>query len=649
MRGAIGTAAALLALAVPAPAMAGERDEGAGAFAPLPRATWSAAQWLLPPVPDAMEAAEHHDLLDASPKREFTVAPPDLAAHLGKGPDGGPGVAHHAGARPVSDPPFAVPSGIQRSIGQSTFEPSLGITSDGSIFYIAIDESGAVPGAIILRSSDEGATWKRLQRGDPNGETPTEDPLIYVDPRTNRLFDFELTLPCSFIYFSDDLGKTFSNGLACNHADHQTLFAGPAPKGGAEPSGYPNVVYYCAIDGGASAAGGVTGCSKSLDGGVIWQRTLTPPYVSDGSRGGGSLGIPGFCYGATGHGRVGPDGTVYLPRGFCNQPFLAISHDEGDTWKLVQVSDKGINVGTSAGVGIEEHEARVAIDPAGNVYYFWIARDHLPYLTVSRDGGEHFAKPMMVAPPGVNEAWGPALDAGDTGRVAFSYLATTNSPGGPFCATTTPTSCRTADGSEGKPESAYAHTTWSGYIGETVDALAADPVFYTAPVNDPRDPLTRGVCGSVQCEPTHEFHGVSIAPDGTPWASFADGCDADEADGCGGSIGIVGRLVGGPPLHGTLAEQRPQVTAPPSTPPAPACTPRRRLTVVLRDPRRAHIRSVRATLGGRAVRVRRHGRRRVATLDLGRYAAGRTVTLRLTIRTSAGRRYVTVRRYRLCS
>lgn len=640
---------ALLALALPAQTL-GDADARAGAFGPLPPATWSAAQWLLPAPPAVLEVAERREILETRPRAVRAAAP----AGLGAGPDGGPGVAHHAGALPVHDPPTPVPSGIQRSIGHSTYEPTIAVTSDGSVFFLAVDWSREAPQAMILRSRDDAATWQVLPRGDPDGLTPTEDPLIYVDPRTDRLFDFELTLPCSRVFISDDRGTTFTNGLACNHVDHQTLFAGPPPEGGAKPSGYPNVVYYCAIDGGEGPASSVTACSKSLDGGLTYQRTLTPPYVSDGTRGGGSLGIPGYCTGATGHGRVGPDGTIYLPRGVCDQPFLAISRDEGDSWRLVQVSGLGMQVGTSAGVGVEEHEARVAIDPAGNVYYFWIARDHLPYLAVSRDGGAHFGKPLMVAPPGVDEAWGPALDAGDTGRIAFSYLATTNSPGGPFCTTTTPTSCRTADGSEGKPASAYANTTWNGYIGETVDALAADPVFYTAPVNDPSAPLTRGVCGSVQCGPTHEFHGLSIAPDGTPWASFAGGCESDPADGCRGSIGIggvgiAGRLIGGPPLRGTLADQRPPVAAPPSTSPAPACTPRRRLQVVLRAPRRGRIAAVRVTLQGHPVRVRRRARRRVASVNLARFAPGRTVTLRIVARTTTGRRFTTVRRYRLCA
>jgi hypothetical protein len=622
-------------------ARAGERDADAvpAAFASLPRATWSGAERLraLPVL------ALHPHVLEAGHDDALRNALAQAAPGVGEGADGGLSVAHHAGARPAVDPPYTLPSGADRSVGAPAFEPSIGVTSNGDIFFLALLPSNGLSNAQIRRSTDDGRTWKTLPRGLSDGGWPTEDPLIYVDPATDRLFDFELTLPCSAVFVSDDRGGTFSMHLACNHADHQTLFAGPPPAGGAKPNGYRNVVYYCAIDGGASVAAGITACSRSLDGGTTWQRTLRPAYVSDGSRGGGSLGIPGFCYGATGHGRVGPDGTVYLPRGFCDQPFLAISHDEGDTWEHVQVSDLGMQTGSSAGVGLEEHEARVAIDPAGNVYYFWIAVNRLPYLAISRDGGRHFGKPMMVAPPGVNEAWGPAIDAGDTGRVAFSYLATTHSPGPPFCTRTTLTSCTDADGSPGRPDSAYASVGWNGYIGETVDALSADPTFYTAPVNDPRDPYTRGVCGSIQCEPTHEFHGISVRSDGTAWASFSDGCTANPADGCDGSMGVVGTLLGGPPLRGTLAEQQPRVA------PRRACVARAKaLRVVVRPPRRARLRAVRVTVGGRAVRAKKRGESFVALVDLRRYAGGRRVTVRIVSRTSAGRRYETVRRYRVC-
>jgi len=66
---------------------------------------------------------------------------------------------------------------------------------------------------------------------------------------------------------SDDGGDSFENGAVCNHTDHQNLFAGPPPPGGLRPVGYPNVVYYCAIDCGALAEfGTMTACSRSLAG-----------------------------------------------------------------------------------------------------------------------------------------------------------------------------------------------------------------------------------------------------------------------------------------------------------------------------------------------------------------------------------------------
>src|SRR5207247_1572816 len=68
----------------------------------------------------------------------------------------------------------------------------------------------------------------------------------------------------------------------------------------------------------------------------------------------------------------------------------------------------------------------------GNVYYFWIAHDRLPYLAVSRDGGKHWSKPVMVGPPNLEEAALPTMDIGAEGNVAMTYMGSTNSPGPPF-------------------------------------------------------------------------------------------------------------------------------------------------------------------------------------------------------------------------
>ena len=69
------------------------------------------------------------------------------------------------------------------------------------------------------------------------------------------------------------------------------------------------------------------------------------------------------------------------------------------------------------------------MDRKGNIYYTWIARNRLPYLAISRDKGKTWSKPMMIAPPKVTEANPPAMDIGDTGKIAIVYMGTQNARG----------------------------------------------------------------------------------------------------------------------------------------------------------------------------------------------------------------------------
>jgi hypothetical protein len=120
---------------------------------------------------------------------------------------------------------------------------------------------------------------------------------------------------------------------------------------------------------------------------------------------------------------------VYLPRGWCGQPWLAISHDEGATWERVQVASNGTPVTAD---GLLDHEAAVVADAHRHVFYFWLGHDRLPYLAVSGDGGKTWGSPKPAAPPGVKEAWGPAMALAPNGTLAFAYYASTSSPGPPF-------------------------------------------------------------------------------------------------------------------------------------------------------------------------------------------------------------------------
>ena len=457
---------------------------------------------------------------------------PAAAARGGDG-SGGKAVAHKADFRkaPASARRHAPDAKLYR-LGVDAGEPTLGLTKNNDIFYTAIQTNTRVE---IMRSQNEGKKWEIVSPkiGNRNAQLLTLDPYVWVDPYTDRVFTIDLTVACAYMSYSDDRGESWiTNPLACGRPvnDHQTLFSGPPAV--SPTVGYPNVVYYCWNDVGSSS------CSKSLDGGLTFHPTGSPAFAGTSTEGEDQSG-PRTCGGLHGHGHVGDDGTLYLPRGYCGQPYLAISKDEGQTWDRVQVAE----------IGIEGHEASVSTDKKGNIYYTWVAPNRLPYLSVSKNGGRNWSKPLMVGPPGLTEANLPSLDAGDPGKIAITYMGSENSPfkpnkeddGGECTALTT---CGGDD--------AYKRTTWNGYMTISANALDKDPLFYTSTVNDKKDPLKRGECGPGRCgTAVYDFIDIVIGPKGDVWGAYVDACITMCSTTPGSDMGadaVVGRLVGGPKL-----------------------------------------------------------------------------------------------------
>lgn len=450
-------------------------------------------------------------------------------------PSGGPGYVHRAGRLLAGT---RAPRAVTHPVGYSALEPTIGIDEQGRIFYAAaaFDVAGALASPDVLRSLDGGRTWEDVspKAAMVNSHPVTLDPYVYLDRASGRVFNIDLTVACSYLSFSDDLGDTWtSNPLACGRPvnDHQTLFSGPPVT--STPNGYDNVVYYCFNDVASST------CSKSLDGGITFAPTGAPAFVGlePGSDDPGFFGVNGLCGGLHGHGAVGPDGTVYLPREYCGRPLLAISRDEGASWAQIQVSDIPSPSQPTEGA---PHPS-VAVDDAGNVYYLWIGqRDRLPYLAVSRDGGQTFGKPIAAGPPVLEEANLPQIDAAGRGHIAFSYYGSTDSPY---------SRCKKNDG--GCSANDYRTTTWNGYITVSADALAPQPTFYSATINPPADPLVRGMCGPGRCQMVFDFIDVVIGPDGYAYAPFVDSCTGTCVDNLGraGSDGLLAKLVGAPRLR----------------------------------------------------------------------------------------------------
>ena len=395
-------------------------------------------------------------------------------------------IVHGAGARKTID---MLPRATAGRVGATAFEPTLGITSDGTILfqgahYPSSDPVGPFGNIIpdVFRSEDRGAKWSYASPtlGDQSTHRATADPYIHVDDDTDRVFtvDWVRGTYCSQLSHSDDGGETWTmTRLGCGGSDHQHVVTGPPAV--SPTIDYPNVVYLCA----QSIPSAI--CSKSLDGGSTFVNTGSLPFLE--------ISDILDCGRLTGHSAVGPDGTLYVPTA-CDKPYLAVSRDEGATWETVVVSDASTN---------GHHETAVGVDRKGRVYYFWMQEDRLPYLAISTDGGRSFARVIAVAPPLLTEASLPALAVSDTGTVAAAYMGSTDS-----------------QGSEGD----HGEATWSGYITLTRNALAARPTFYSARFGDRRDPFAIGECGPRRCHAAYDFIDVQLHGD-SAWASFVDGCE----------------------------------------------------------------------------------------------------------------------------
>lgn len=404
--------------------------------------------------------------------------------------------------------------GTYYSIGTTTFEPTIGVTSTGAIFMpslkrvidpanLRVDES-----THVIRSLDQGQNWTDVgpfigptdQRQVPN----SNDPYLYVDPWTDRVINFDMCLPLAAFCFeySDDDGETWllqtiSTG-GSTALDHQSLASAPATE--ATPTVlYPNVLSWC-VNRGPQNVG--PWCSSSFDGGISWT-ALVPGYP---------LGTP-QCSGLHGHLVGAPDGAFYRGNPSCAGPAVYRSDDGGLTWTEHRIPTE---------VGVRGHEIATAVDEENNVYAFWIGSDGLPYLAASQDRAATWSGPWQVGAAHVTATGFPTIAAGGPGSVAFAYIGTD-----------------VEGGYEGDAEA----MDWTGYIGISVDALADQPMVASVPVNAPDDPLdAERACGAMRCGGFGDFIDITIDSEGRPWAALAHNGHGD--------AGIVGTLAHGPSLRG---------------------------------------------------------------------------------------------------
>ncbi len=400
-----------------------------------------------------------------------------------------------------------------RVINSRTSESAtVAVLRSGRILYAPlVDNSYPAPlddrgPALIAASDDRFVHWRKVVPGDTNHILDVP-PWMSVDPQTQRIW-FASVLPglCGAeISWSDDGGHSWQTNPAvgCPAMGSERVLEGRAPPGGAKPVEYPHVVYYCANISDLSTS--TLPCYRSLDGGHTF--AFTGSFPDPPPKPGCDAKHPARP------GAVGADGYLYFPVYRCGELSVAVSRDEGATWGWVHVATNNVQ---------DLYTTSVATDPAGNVYLAWIAGSSKgppssnaisgkgrPVLSISRNHGHTWSRPVRVGPPHVDDAEFIAITSRRTGQLAISYLANTN--GGPLL---------------------------DGWLSVTNEALKRHGVWSAASLNNPRTPLINandsGTFGDRLFFTTDAF-----APNGDPWAAFH--C-AKTAACRGKRIGVVGRL-----------------------------------------------------------------------------------------------------------
>jgi hypothetical protein len=424
-------------------------------------------------------------------------------------------VAHRPGAVRLAHQPARAPIPCLTTAGITTDSAPVAVTRKGTVLYapIAAVRPGSVPPPAnialptgVARTVNGGARWRTvLPVDDPADEASQHSgliPWLYADRTTGRIWYATPLLSggvCgAMISYSDDEGVTWRDNdhVGCPGQGGMSVFEGPAPARSARPVGYRHVVYYCAnlLDGGSH----LMHCYRSLNGGSSFEHvkgfpnSSTPPPSC-----GAGLDAP------RGRG-VAPDGTIYMVVDRCDEGVgLAQSRDEGDTWRQTPLSSTVV-----ANLPITS----LAIDRTGTLYVAWTRADDLrPYLTISRDHGATWSRPVMVAAPGVDQidprTLAVAVDR--PGHVAIAY--------------------------SGSPDKG---ATYNGYLAESEHARGSRALWWSAAVNDPTHPLSKGP-PSVLYGDREWFSTVAFGVDGTPWAGFhcvrTDLCPRNR-------VGMVGRL-----------------------------------------------------------------------------------------------------------
>jgi hypothetical protein len=562
-------------------------------------------------------------------------------------PDG----AAAADAGPAFAPPFAIQAPASFGFGDSNgTEPRLAV--DGANVYVIASPSPDDGHAVVWRSADRGASFRRGAAELPGQMAPSTDVDI-VRTATHRLVAIEEDAQTSQMIvtgYSDDGGSSWkrSTGTAIADQDRPWLAVGPNDPHTHQPTVYlawhnlftgvlapHNMFVQTSRDGGASFGPPV---AVTEPGDPAWLdlqcgSSTGPSSLSVNPRTGRLylvFGLVSSRVGGCGGALTGTPAAIFVP---ANKIWVATSPDgTAGSWKLsVAVNDSAYgNI-----VGMQQSPA--ALDAAGNVYVVYPESPRLypdysgasVLVTWAPPDLSHWSAPITIAAGG-----GPGnilthVEADDPGRIDVSYLHGDPRPGSSpvwhlaaaqsLDATTSVPHVRTVDVS--------SIPAYTGTASQLEAACQTTP--------------GTGIINAGICPRASDVWGTALTPDCRLLVAWA-GVTNDAAGS--GQATYISRQVSGPTLCGSApAGQRPA--------PAPSrCLRSHSLTVEIPRPSGGRLLRARAYVRGQRIPVR-IGRRISARINVrGRASKWLTVKIEFTILVRGRPRTITEsRRYRTCA
>jgi hypothetical protein len=357
-------------------------------------------------------------------------------------------------------------------------EPSVGVDwRTGAALFMA----GTNTLKVTLDPTTSKVTW--ADASAVFGSSQNLDPILSTDPRTGTTLAGGDTGACSAMFRSTDDGASWLPTAPCTGTyDHPTV--GWAPSALTPGT---DVWYYC------QQGPDEHNCAASSDDGLTWLPGTTTGLLT--------------CIGLHGHIKGSQDGYAYLPGKSCFDASSNLvvggeyTHDDGLTWTEY----------TIPGASSTAFDPAVTVAPDGTLYEAWqdSATSH-PMIASSKDHGATWSPTVdlfaATGSPLVASTF-PTLVAGDTGRLAYSFLGT-------------------AVGS-GDPNTTGFHGVWYLFTSYSYDGGAT----WTT-VQDTATPVQYGEIDAGGTTTSGQrnlldFIDSAVTQDGRVVVAFADGCLSD--------------------------------------------------------------------------------------------------------------------------